>query len=87
MSRTPNASAYHRVHTVINALISASNEKQKMGIHLDLVALIESDRHLLVGEKAPLSASVISRLTQRFRATYELKLTDFTPPGVSQGGE
>jgi putative transposase len=26
---------------------------------------------LLVGEKAPLSASVISRLTQRFKATYE----------------
>jgi transposase-like protein len=26
---------------------------------------------LLMGEKAPLSASVISRLTQRFRATYE----------------
>jgi hypothetical protein len=63
MVETSDSSAYHRIHAVIDGLISASNEKQKMAEHLELVALIESDRHLLVGAKA-LAAYLKQRFTE-----------------------
>ena len=63
MSSTSNTSTFDRVHGIIEKLESAALEKLEMEKHREFVALIESDRHLLVGAKA-LATYVEQRFTK-----------------------
>lgn len=63
MSSTSNTSTFDRVHGIIEKLESAALEKLDMEKHREFVALIESDRHVLVGAKA-LATYVEQRFTK-----------------------
>jgi len=52
MAPTPETSSYQRIDALVNGLVSAANEKEKMDERLKLVELLEKDRHLIVGAKA-----------------------------------
>ena len=61
MASNPTASTYDRVHAVIDRMVRAAEQKTRMDKHRELVALIEADRHLLIGAKA-----VAAHIEQRF---------------------
>lgn len=56
-------STYDRVHALVDRLVAAAAEKELSPQHKQLVALIESERHLLIGAKA-LATHMEQRFTQ-----------------------
>ena len=63
MARAQETSSYQRIQAIVDGRISAANERGKMDEHLKLVAVIEADRHLIVGAKA-LAAYMKQRFTE-----------------------
>ncbi len=49
---TPETSAYQKVNAVTDTIIATAAAREQMNEHLNLVAIIEGGRHLLVGAKA-----------------------------------
>ena len=68
MVSNPTTSTYDRVHAIIDPMVQAAEQKTRMDKHRELVALIEADRHLLIGAKA-----MAVHIEQRFT-----KDTDYT---------
>ncbi|MFH0983093.1 MAG: hypothetical protein V2A79_16360 [Planctomycetota bacterium] len=63
MAWSPRTSSYHRIHAILDQLISTAHDKENMDEHLKLVELLETDRHLLVGAKA-LAAYIKQRFSE-----------------------
>jgi 6-phosphogluconate dehydrogenase len=63
MVSNPTVSTYDRVHAIIDPMVRAAEQKTRMGKHRELVALIEADRHLLIGAKA-MAAHIEQRFTK-----------------------
>jgi hypothetical protein len=63
MGRTSRTSTYDQVNAIVEKVVAAAAERERMPEHVKLVEIIESERHLLVGARA-LAVHIEQRFTK-----------------------